>query len=286
MKTRREKMKKSFSLVIAGCVVLLTALFLWASQIREQCAFHAGQGVVAIAVIALAAISVIVVYGQAKSRNEKLRNMQADYREVFDQVMEWVGQSALQIAEKREVEEEVMAIFLEAQASGRAPESLIGGNAEGFAKEILHAYGIHPGILSYLLTSSQWYLIYLVVVQGYRGLRTGIGSYYAASMDLEVLILFAWISFVTLPLIQYGGKAWVVGKRKQGLFAILGFASFLVGVGIIEGMHLTADTLPWVSKLLARQVTVFKSPWHLALAVIAAISIFWLKPWLRKRPLR
>ena len=286
MKTRREKMKKSFSLVIAGIVVLLTGLFLWASQIRDQGEFGSGQGVIAIAVLTLAGISVFVVYWQARSRNQKLKNLREDYREHLDQVMEWVGQSALQNSEKREIEQELMAIFLEAQGAGRQPQSVIGEDVESFAKDLLDAYGIHPGILSYLLTSTQWVLMYLVIVQGYRSLRHGIGSYYAASMDVEVLFLFAWISFVTLPMIQYGGKAWVVGKRKQGLFAIFGFLTFLIGVGIIEGIHAVADRMPWASEFLGKQVLVFKHPWQLAIAIALAFGIFWLKQWLRKKPLR
>lgn len=286
MKTRREKMKKSFSLVIAGIVVLLTGLFLWASQIRYQGEFGSGQGVIATAVLTLAGISVFVVYWQARSRNQKLKNLHEDYRENLDQVMEWVGQSTLQNSEKREIEQELMAIFLEAQGAGRLPQSVIGEDVEGFAKELLDAYGIHPGFLSYLLTSTQWYLIYLVIVQGYRSLRHGIGSYYAASMDAEILFLFAWISFVTLPMIQYGGKAWIVGKRKQGLFAIFGFLTFLLGIGIIEGIHAVADRMPWASEFLRKQVLVFKHPWQLAVAIAFAFGIFWLKQWLRKKPLR
>jgi DNA-binding ferritin-like protein (Dps family) len=286
MKTRREKMKKSFSLVIAGTVVLLTGLFLWGSQISEQGQIGSGQGIIAAIVLALAGLATFVVYYQAKSRNQKLKNLRENYREFLDQVMEWIEQSALHNWEKKEIEQELLAIFLEAQEAGRQPQSVIGEDAERFAKDLLDAYGIHPGILAYFLTSTQWYILYLLIVQAYRGRGRNEFAYFGASVDVEILVLFGWIAFITLPLIQYGSKGWVAGKRKRGLFAIFGFLSFLVGVGIIEGLHALEARIPWASELLAKQVSVFRHPWQLAMAVLLVIGIVWLKQWLRKKTIR
>jgi DNA-binding ferritin-like protein (Dps family) len=286
MKTRREKMKKSFSLVIAGVIVLLTGLFLWASQVHEQGQIGSGQGLIAGVVLALAALSVFVVFWQAKSRNQKLEKLHGDYREYLDQAMEWIDQSDLQVSEKREIEQELIAIFLQAQEEGRKPQVVIGEDVERFAKDLLDAYGIHPGILAYFLTSTQWMILYLVIVQLYRTLGRNTFSYFGASMDVEILCLFGWISFVTLPLIQHGSKGWVMGKRKRGLFAIFGFASFLVAIGIIEGIHALSDQIPWASEVLAKQVTIFKRPWQLAVGILLAIGIIWFKQWSRKKPLR
>ena len=286
MKTRRERMKKSFSLVIAGAIVLLTALFMWASQVRGEAGLRPGQGIVAGMVLALAAISVAVVYWQAKERNKRFADLQPEYREIFDQVTEWVGQSSLYNWEKREVEQELLAMFLQAQQAGRGVKTVIGQDVESFAKEILDAYGIHSGLVAYLLTSTQWYLLYLVIVQGYRSLSRQGGSYFAASMDVEILFLFAWISYVTLPLIQYGAKGWVLGKRNRGLYAIFGFLSFLIGVGIIEGLHAMEASWPWAAGLLAKQVIVFEQFWHLGLGIGLLLCIVWLKRWLRRKSLR
>jgi DNA-binding ferritin-like protein (Dps family) len=261
-------------------------MFLWASQMREHGQTGSGQGIIAGLVLALAVLSVGVVYWQAKSRNQKLKKLHGDYREYLDQVMEWVNQSDLQISEKREIEQELMAIFLQAQEEGRKPQSVIGEDLEGFAKDLLDAYGIHPGFFAYFLTSSQWMILYLVIVQTYRTLGRNQVSYFGASMDVEILCLFGWISFVTLPLIQYGSKSWVIGKRKRGVFAIFGFATFLLGVGIIEGIHALSDQIPWASELLTKQVIIFKEPWQLALGILLALGIIGFKRWLRKRPLR
>lgn len=286
MKTRRERMKKSFSLVIAGVIVLLTALFMWASQAGGESGLRPGQGIVAGMVLALAALSIVVVYWQSKHRNKRFADLQPEYREIFDQVTEWIGQSALYNWEKREVEQELLAMFLQAQQSERDVRSVIGADVESFAKEILDAYGIQSGALSYLLTSTQWYLLYLVIVQGYRSLSGEGGGYFAASMDVEILFLFAWISYVTLPLIQFGAKSWVVGKQKRGFYAILGFLSFVIGVGIIEGLHAMETTWPWVGVLLAKQVVLFEQIWQLGLAIGLLLVLVWLKRWLRRKPLR
>ncbi len=286
MKTRRERMKKSFSLVIAGTIVLLTALFMWASQVRGEAGLRPGQGIVAGLVLALAAISVAVVYWQAKERNKRFADLQPEYREIFDQVTEWVGQSTLYNWEKREVEQELLAMFLQAQQAGRDVKSVIGQDVESFVKGILDAYGIHSGLVAYLLTSTQWYLLYLVIVQGYRSLSGEGGGYFAASMDVEILFLFAWISFVTLPLIQYGAKGWVLGKRNRGLYAIFGFLSFLIGVGIIEGLHAMEASWPRAAGLMAKQVIVFEELWHLGVGMGLLLCIVWLKRWLRRKSLR
>lgn len=282
MRTRREKMKKSFSLVIAGTVVLLTGLFLWGSQGQTG----NGSGIIAGMVLALAGISIAVVFWQAKSRNKRFADLQADYREALDQVMEWVGQSPLHNWEKREIEQELLVIFLEAQQSGRDAKSVIGEDIESFARELLDAYGIRSGVLAYLLTSTQWYLLYLVIVQGYRSLSHAGGAYFAASLDVEILFLFGWISYVTLPLIQYGAKGWIVGRPRRGLYAIFGFLSAVAGIGIIEAIHALEDQIPWATEILAKQVIVFKEFWQLGLAVLALTGMIWLKQWLRRKPLR
>lgn len=192
-----------------------------------------------IALILLAVGSFLFVFISRRIRDNKIKNLEKEYRETYDKITQYIGMSNLTLREKKDIGNDLLDLLMTAQKNNKSVDEVIGAQLEieKFANNILEAHGANSKTLFYVMTGAQYFLLYIVMAQGfvYIEQRNAGISFFEAESEYSLIGIFALISFGLLPIIlSLYKKAALHNKGTMAyIFPIIGISVlFLIGYHI------------------------------------------------------
>ena len=163
------------------------------------------------------------------------------YQNALDDIMMSISTSNMGSMQKRQIEEELLDLFVSAYAGGKMVDEAIGDDKERFIEEITVAHGAKNNFVTYELSGLQYFIIYLLVAQLSDFIRSGSESisFFDTVTDFSTIALFGLLSFVTIPLVMVAYHKALRSDRFS--LAIAGFIampilSFALFIGFNEIM--------------------------------------------------
>ncbi len=213
---RRGKMIGIFVLLVLLGVL---AFFYYAAAGKQD----TGGGIVVSVVAVLAVASLVLLYVQR--RNEK-KNLSGSYLEAYDEVVQRIGTSNLSYIDKREATRQVMEILTEARREQKEVGEAI-GDCNGFADNLIGAYGGVRSVLSAIIRGAQFLMGYALFLQMITWMMSrqveGIGFFETPTL-LMTHVAYGIIVMVALPILNLGSA-----KKHAALYMI---AAVLIVVGV------------------------------------------------------
>jgi len=250
---------------------------------------YSSGAVVLAAIVLLAALAVAWTLHLQRSVARKTSRLDAASRDDYEYVRQAVSAAPLSSKEKRELQDEVLDLFLSAQAEGRSSGDVTGNDRAAFAARILAAYGVgkrQPW--TWALDSLMYFIGYAAGVQGLLALEepSRTSGFFAAAADHSILVFFALLS-VALPFCQLLARR-IKASRKGGAMLFLPFLVLPVGIGglfiafmeIVRAMPVRASA---VIAFMDGRTAVFPSPIALSLGLALFAGAWLLKASLSRR---
>ncbi len=294
VRTLKEKMNKNtkilfFSSLLLSVVLIITVI-IYLYNASKNSGATTGMIVVAIFVVSLAVLSVLFVFILRRRRERKYSFLNKEYRDCLDDVMLSVKMSNMNNYSKKQIEEEILDIFAQAQQNSRPLKEVIGEDKENFITEVINAHGAKNNFLTYELSGFQYFIIYLFIAQIYDFIRNfDINSdFFRTNIENSTIFLFGLIALVTVPLIM---KAYNVAMRKNKLSLIviayiiapiITLGGFLI---LMEYMSGITDKSEFVIFIMDKSTIIFENIFIIILAIGLIFAAWWLKRLIQKRTL-
>ena len=294
VRTLKEKMNKNtkilfFSSLLLSVVLIITVI-IYLYNASKNSGATTGMIVVAIFVVSLAVLSVLFVFILRRRRERKYSFLNKEYRDCLDDVMLSVKMSNMNNYSKKQIEEEILDIFAQAQQNSRPLKEVIGEDKENFITEVINAHGAKNNFLTYELSGFQYFIIYLFIAQIYDFIRNfDINSdFFRTNIENSTIFLFGLIALVTVPLIM---KAYNVAMRKNKLSLIviayiiapiITLGGFLI---LMEYMSGITDKSEFVIFIMDKSTIIFENIFIIILAIGLIFATWWLKRLIQKRTL-
>lgn len=294
VKIVKEKMNKNtkilfFSSVLLSVVLIVTVIIYLYSASRNNGA-TIGMIVVAIFVVSIAVLSVIFVFILRRRRERKYSFLNKEYRDCLDDVMLSVKMSNMNNYSKKQIEEEILDIFAQAQQNGRSLKEVIGEDKEGFITDVINAHGAKNNFLTYELSGFQYFIIYLFIAQIYEFVRNfDVNSdFFRTNIENSTILLFGLIALVTVPLIM---KAYNVAMKRNRLSLIviayiiapiITLGGFLI---LMEYMSAITDKSDFVIFIMDKSTIIFGNVFIMILGIGLIFLVWGLKRMIQMRTL-
>ena len=278
-----------FSSLLLSVVLVITVIIYLYSASKSSGA-TIGMIVVAIFVVSIAVLSVIFVFILRRRREQKYSFLNKEYRDCLDDVMLSIKMSNMNNYSKKQIEEEILDIFSQAQHNGRSLKEVIGEDKENFITEVINAHGAKNNFLTYELSGFQYFIIYLFIAQTYEFVKNfDINSdYFKTNIENSTILLFGLIALVTVPLIM---KAYNVAmkKNKLSLIVIAYIIAPIITLGgfliLMEFMNAITDKSDFVIFIMDKSTVIFGNVFIMILAAGLIFLVWGLKRLIQKRTL-
>lgn len=259
--------------VLSGLLVLNGGLYVFLAsrgRIPDPGAFFV---LAAICLVAGAAVLFAVL---SKARLDmKTRRLDPRYKPEYDAVHFILSLSPLTVREKRDLYDEVLDLFLSAQADGKEPGAITGKDPADFAKGVLAAFGAEkPAGAGWLPESIMYFIGFAAGTQALLSLESpgAPGGFFASGPDHSMLIFFLLVS-PCAPLMRALAKRLMAGGRI-GLslylpLLVLPLALAGLFIAAMEILRAGAESWPSVMAFLDGTTPVFPNP--VALGMGAAL---------------
>ena len=294
VKIVKEKMNKNtkilfFSSLLLSVVLVITVIIYLYSASRNNGA-TIGMIVIAIFVVSVAVLSVIFVFILRRRRERKYSFLNKEYKDCLDDVMLSVKMSNMNNYSKKQIEEEILDIFSQAQHNGRSLNEVIGEDKENFITEVINAHGAKNNFLTYELSGFQYFIIYLFIAQIYEFVRNFDfnSDFFKTNIENSTILLFGLIALITVPLIM---KAYNVAmkKNKLSLIVIAYIIAPIITLGgfliLMEYMSGIIDKSEFVVFIMDKSTIIFGNVFIMILAVGLIFLVWGLKRLIQKRTL-
>ena len=185
-------------------IVLILTIVLYETQALKGDASDNGAILLGIVVASVAVLSVVFVFYMRKKKERMYAHLSEPYRDALDDIMMSISASNMGSLQKKQIEEELLDLFMSAYADGKTVEEAIGDDKERFIEEITVAHGAKNNFFTYELSGLQYFIIYLLLAQFSEFIRNGNNpaSFFDTVTDFSTIALFGLLSFVTIPLVM------------------------------------------------------------------------------------
>lgn len=272
-------------------VVLILTIVLYETQALKGGASDKGAILLGIIVASVAVLSVVFVFYMRKKKQKMYAILSAPYRDLLDDIMISISASNMGSLHKKQIEEELLDLFVSAYADGKKVEEVIGDDKEHFIEEITVAYGAKNNFLTYELSGLQYFIIYLLLAQFSDFIRNGSNSvsFFDTVTDFSTITLFGLLSFVTIPLVMFAYHKAVRSDRFS--LAIAGFVampvlSFVLFIGFNEVIIRYFSQTAFGKIFLQEGVVVYANYILIVLGIILLGAAMLLKRMIQKKNLR
>ena len=212
------------------------------------------------------------------------------YKDVLDDIMITIAASNMSVFSKKQVEEELLNIFVQACSDKKSVERVIGASTEQFVNDVIQAHGARNNFFTYELSGVQYFIMYLFLVQGIeyiKNLETNI-EFFNTGIENSTILLFGILAFITIPLTRF---VYQVGARKSRfsiilsayifvpVFTVGGFIA-IMEFGVIEKLF---GEMAWTEALMEKSSIVISNG-YILVGIASCVGIaWWLKRVIQKR---
>lgn len=237
-----------------------------------------------IALLALAVVAVGVVAVRREGR--KLAGLPDDFRAAYVAVGEETAVSSMSFRQKRETMDMILDLFVTAASNNRSLESVTGGDLGAFTRGFIRASAGRITPVHLLLTSSGYFIAFLLMMKLYKLIRAGDYSalgFRNSALDLGIIITYALISFIFLPWLMLSMKQAASGAWS-GVRRVLILLPLMIPMGLMAALIFIEA--PGLRSFIDRPVLLFSSWPLLTLGVIASVLCFFSANYVRRLRLR
>lgn len=273
--TARSKMILIASVLLAAGVIASTIPLLRISFSSET--VNVQTLVFSISIIMLGILSVPSVYYSKIRKDKNEKQLIDEYFSEYEIIKEIIMNSQLENQTKNEIRNDVLDILISAQNHGKPFKSAI-GDSRKFAKEIIAEYGEYS---RYNLVS----FIESMIVMSFFILGSSIviwleemeKSFYVVKIDIGMLVFFAVISFIIVPLMKNNA----ISKNPVMVFVPIG--SGVLFVIIMELMRNFFAEVEFVKWFIDGGLSIISNVFILIAFVIAIPGLMLLKRHLKMK---
>jgi len=229
------------SLFVSGAVIFTTLLYFFSAKDTSE----VNIVWIMIAIIAVALLSVIVVFVTRKKMRTKAKLLNEDFFTAYEAISDSMEGSVLGFFEKKETMRDILGLFIDAQNSGRSAEQVTGGNLNEFVRRVQDSFGYRNRFLFTLLSGIEYAVMYLFMVQIYEWVRGSEGlGFFESKPGYSMIILLLPIAFIGIPLMKY-----FIRKQKM-VFAIgVVLLIFAVNVAFMEITYTNFMHIEWIRQI-------------------------------------
>jgi len=244
------------SVVIGALLLLLGAAAYLVARVRLGANPAALEPlmVTLLIVVLLAVSSVAATYVTRTLRDKKLSVLDDEHRETLNVISYLIGNANLSLYQKRDIENEVFDMLLLAQEDGRSARDVTGGDTQRFVDQIVKAYGATPGPAVNLLTSLQYFILFIIAAQMYTFLEStdSPGSFFATGIGNMTILFFLMISLAQPFFARMLRHSVAKGNGALLIPFILVLAAILVAfVASTKLLRTYLGNLGWIAALVA-----------------------------------
>ena len=193
--TSRSKIILLSASALALCVIATAAI----SGGRPWIPSNGASAAVLMGIILAAVLSVVFVAVARSRKRPDEKVLGSDYFPVFEEIRDILMASPLPLGRKKNVIDDVLAMLLDAQASGRTVASAI-GDGGAFAREIIRACASRPRrFLLHLTDGAMAFIGLSLFIHTLLWLENPAAGFYGQAVDLSMLLLCGLIVFAVLP---------------------------------------------------------------------------------------
>lgn len=266
------------SLAIAG-ITVFAALFYFLSVSGKKTGNSPDILLMIIILAVLAILSSIYVYFRNMDKTKKLT---AEFRNEYEYMSDRIDNIVLSRMEKKEVLEDILSIFIQAQKDNRQVLEVVGENSDVFIKNIISSFGYRSSFLFNLLNGSITAIAYVFLVQMFSWIdEAGSVGFFEVKSDYEILLFLIPFAFIVVPSMTH-----LIKKSRLLIAVIIPVFAFAMIVGGIELLDVLFGDSDFVEILLGGQGK-FIGSFAVLAAYLTAVGIFaGLKTFLRRKSIK
>lgn len=277
-----EKREILVSLLGAMTLVLGAVIFL-IFQIKkgifsEENIFYNPETLIVIMITIIGVVAFLFTLYKKTKNHRNADKLSKDYDIVFTQINQYIDASGLTYTEKKDLKNEILSLFLEAQESGRIVNEVVNNDTKHFIDGMIEAYGVRNYFIYDLFTSIQYFVFYVVSINFliyYEG-QDRYPSYFDTKLDYTLILFFVLSAFVLIPYI-YKNKRKKISSNlhiKIILVSVITLGGF---IGVITLLERVFSNIYVVSEFLHGGITIITSPFVLVILVILPIILHFTK---------
>jgi len=240
---KKTKTLLLFSIVLSILLILTTITYLMKSF--ENSGMTSGLLIFSISVICVALLSVLIVFILRKRKEKQYELLSEDFKDVLDDIMLGINSSNMNAFSKKQVEEDLLDLFAQADDDGKNAVDVVGEDQDKFVEEVIKAHGAKHNFCTYELSGLQYFVIYLFLAHLYEFLKhmNENNAFFEVSVENSTIFLFALISFITIPVVMAVYRKTIVQNKITPL--VISYIS--VPVITFAGFILLMEFLPALS---------------------------------------
>jgi len=262
------------SILLAACII--TTVVLWVVEGRSSM-MSTGAIIISIGSIIASILSVVFIYRSRIRRRSDEKKLNESFFRDFELIKDSIMNSPLPKSYQKSIVEDVLELFLTAQANGKTAETAI-GDAESFAKDIIRAcmsksrsivIDFLNGAIAFIL-----FTLFITTLMWFENLSIG---FFNQRIDTIMVLFVAVISFILIPAIRqlaYKKNAWVY---------FIPLAVGITFIGIIELLRAYFYS-GIVQALLDGSVSMIPNGASLAVLLAVILILFTLKASIQRLP--
>lgn len=270
----------SFFLTIS----LITMITIFASKqnLTIENVIKSPQMLIALTIGCFGIILFLFTLYKALKRDENIEKLNNEYEMTFTQIKEYIGLSRLTFIEKKELINEILSMFLEAQSKGKSVNEVIGNNHQAFIDNMIKAHGVQNSLFYDLLTGAQFFIFYIIAIHIFIFAERDSINFFMVEIDNSLILFFFINAFILLPLvyrIKRNKKINQEGKYFNNSAYLILATVGIVGSFIIlmKIARLYFSHLNWVSVLINEGTIIISDPYVLIILLYLLFVIYILK---------
>lgn len=237
--TNQSKFLVYGTLFIAGLVILTACILL----IFTEKGNTKGNIWIAVVLIIISIASVVIMILARRSIKYKAKLLNEEYYNTYEKIADMMQGSALSYLEKRETQNDILGLLIDAQNSGRKVSEVTGSDLTEYVKQVQDSFGYRNKLLFLAISGIQYSIIYLFMIQLYEWVKHG-GSFFEAQPGYSSLIVLLPVALVGIPLMRT-----MIWKQRIILAYIIPLVFVGIGIAFMEITYANFLDVKWINSI-------------------------------------
>ncbi len=227
--------------------ILVTLTLLFIIQIIIYLSFNVTNPqitVVMILLVLIAFVGVLVSYMAIKRTGRRIKKIPDSYKEVYYDIVEIVGISVMNMAQKRNTMNMVLEIFEHASLQNRDVNEVTGGNLEEFMSGFIEVSGGKLSTIYLVSYSTFLFVIYILFIKLYKVIKYGGLSLEAIEqqvLDRGIVLTYLIIAYIFFPWMLTTVKK-AATEQWRGIKKALLLIPFLLPLSLVSVLIISDNT--------------------------------------------
>jgi|TARA_B100000315_G_scaffold95133_1_gene87390 DNA-binding ferritin-like protein (Dps family) len=232
---------------------------------------------VAFSVIGLGLIGAVLMAYSRITRGKYADHLSVEYYGVYEDLVAALQNSSLSVAERTEIQLDILGMLVQAEQGGRPPSDVVDSNLSSFVANIESSYGYRGRIGFYLLNGLQYFIFLLCVSQAAIFAMRDSAPFLETPIGVQLIPFGILLAFGLIPLMTIA-----VARQKVVLMVALPIGFALLYLASKVAMQSFFAEAAW-SQFYRYAEVGFIVSWETALLWVVLFAIAVVGKWLLRR---